>query len=232
LTDTEIHLTGLMVFFVIAPAIFGLGWVYDDLAKRKRAVRLQGLAGLLGLELNPNTSFFGKRWGLLTGIRRGRVVEVFDYSISKTPPPFVVVTARLASDNGLRFTISARTWMDKVDICFGQQRLVTGDVAFDEAWVVRSNRPEFFADAFNPGLRAKLTAARATMVSDARRGAYAGTYTLKSGVVKYEGVGSLGDRKLSVHLPALLDLVCDLAEAAENAPSQFSRQPTANQIPL
>ena len=198
--------------FAVVPSTLGavtffVGLVSWPMAVHKRKVMpcLQALAGQLGLSVIP-ARWLNLSW--LKGTRRGKAVEV-RYAQGGRGGPFVGVSAWLARDGGLTFTLGPRNAVVKLSEKFGRRGLVTGDAAFDAAWVARSNRPEFFAAALLCELRARLTAASV--------GAVGGTYRLKAGVVTYGEFGWIGDAKYGARLPALLDLVCDLAEIAEAA---------------
>ena len=199
--------------FAVVPSTLGavtffVGLVSWPMAVHKRKVMpcLQALAGQLGLSVIP-AGWSELSW--LKGTRRGKAVEVRYHKGGRGGGATVLVSARLARDGGLTFSIEPMNWLEKVDEWVGRRRRTTGDATFDEAWVVRSNRPELFAASLLPELRARLTAASA--------GAVGGNYELKAGVVTYREAGWIGDAKYGARLPALADLVCDLADIAEVA---------------
>ncbi len=147
-----------------------------------------------------------------TGELRGKLVEVFNYVTynGKNSERWSAVSARLPHARGLTFTLGVRSFLTKIGEMFGQLALTTRDAGFDAEWVARSNRPEFFSAALLPELRAKLMAAHAA-------GSH-GRFTLADGLVTYAESGSFADAKRCERFPALVDIVCDLADIAEVAP--------------
>ncbi len=82
-----------------------------------------------------------------------------------------------------------------------------GDPAFDAAWFVQTNQPDYVRAAFGPEIRAKLMAARA----DGAKGGY----KLEFGTMRYAEQGGFSSevqcRRLERQIPLLQDLA-DLAD--------------------
>ncbi len=171
---------------------------------------LRRLAEQLGLE-------FVARPRSVTGILRGKTVEVFT-EISgwggpgrQTSEP--TISARPTQDTGLTFQLVTRTSFSKIgEEIGGWHSLATCDAVFDAAWFVQSNRPEYFVVALLPELRGKLLAVHAAGLK--------GRFELAEFLVKYIPLDdSFSDANFCARIPAILDILCDLAEIAEVAPS-------------
>jgi hypothetical protein len=90
---------------------------------------------------------------------------------------------------------------------FGAKEIQVGDRAFDDAWFVRSNQPEYFKVALMPEIRAKFMA-----VPTGRWGA---RYKLEGGWVQYVEQGHLGGADVVERLEMQLPLLHELADVAE-----------------
>ncbi|MBI2497546.1 MAG: hypothetical protein HYV75_06395, partial [Opitutae bacterium] len=90
---------------------------------------------------------------------------------------------------------------------FGVREIQVGDPAFDAAWFVRTNQPEYLAAALVPAIRAKFMAE----TGDPRN---TGTYKLENGVVRYTEMGGLSPAAVE-RFAAKLPLLQDLADVAE-----------------
>jgi hypothetical protein len=109
----------------------------------------------------------------------------------------------------LQFDLTRQNFGSKIMEFFGVKEIQVGDAAFDAAWFVRTNQPEYFAAALVPAIRAKLMAE----VGDRRS---TGSYKLENGVVRYTELGGLSAvavERFATKLPILQDLA-DVAEVS------------------
>jgi hypothetical protein len=214
---------------LVALVALTITWVVSGVVHANRrigAVSLQELARQLGLEFLPADHW---RSAMLTGTRRGKAMEVSEHhtSLDRYVMTSSVMAVRPAPGGEmmfqLQFRLHQRSFLSGLGEKLGCKRLMTGDAVFDAVWIAWSNQPDYFRAALGPELRAKLMAARALGVL--------GTFEMLGGVMRYAEVGSLANTARCTRFAALADLVCDLAEVAENTPPHFSRQPPASQIP-
>jgi hypothetical protein len=172
--------------------------------------RVRELAASFGLEMAPPAVTFGVFHGQIHagGNLRGKRVELFNYSTGsgKSRTTWSAVTARPPARTTLTFRLKKQGFGTKIAELFGVKEIAVGDPQFDAAWFVQTNQPDFLRAALVSELQAKLLAAQ-------RAGAN-GLFELKDGVVKYAEIGGFSDARLG-RFPALIDLVCDLADLAE-----------------
>ena len=216
-SNTELLL--LVVGFIIFVAAFfgGLLWlIVKD--SRKATANLRALAEQLGLEFAASKGLF-KTGAKAMGTLRGKPVEVFTFTTGagNSRATWAAVSARPTSTGGLTFTLSGRNLLTKMGEWFGRHGLVSGDPDFDATWFVQSNGTEFLTTALLPELRVKLMAAHAA-------GSH-GSFTLADDLVKYAEIGRFSDAARCARIPALMDIVCDLADIAEVAPDSDGSVP-------
>ncbi len=185
-----------------------MAWV-AKWSRSKTNENLGQLATRLGLVLQPAVGW--TKAARVTGTLHGKPVEIFTYATGsgKSRVTWSAVNARPAATGGLTFTLNKRGLGTKLTELLGKQSIKTGEKAFDDAWHIASNQPEFFGAALLPEFCAKLAAARLV----GRRGAF----ELKAGMVQYAETGSFLDPKRTARFDALADIVCDLADIAEVA---------------
>jgi hypothetical protein len=194
---------------LLFPVIGGLVFWAAVVQKRRATANLQKWAAQLGLKFIPADGWTGS--GRVTGCRRGKQIDFFNYTTGsgKSRQTWCAVTARPAVASELTFTLQKRSFLTKIEKLFGIHEITVGDAAFDQAWFVQTNQPEFLRAALIPELRVKLMAARSA-------GAV-GKFTLKDGEVKYAEIGTFSAAKRMDRLAGLTDVVCDLADVAEVA---------------
>lgn len=200
--------------FLIVPVIIGLVIWTAVVQRRRTAANLQKLAGQLGLEFFP-----ARRWlerPRVAGTRRGKFTQIFTYTTGsgKTAKTWSAARVQMAVPGPLHLTLKKRGFATKLSTLFGTRAVTLEDSAFDQAWFMQTNQPEFLRAALLPELREKLIAMR-------RAGA-SGTFELKGGEVKYVELGIFADAKRTARFVTVVDLLCDLADVAEVAAEQKS----------
>ena len=195
---------GMLVFFGL------ILWIAVKSAKQA-SLRMAQLAANLGLTMETSQVTLGIFHSApkASGLRRGKRMEIFTYTTGsgKSRTSWAAIAAWARSDGGLTFTLSRQGFGTKIAQLFGSREIQVGDPAFDAAWFIQTNRPEFLAAALLPEVRAKLDAAA--------RGGSRGSLKLEHGRVIYAEVGGFGDNKRCERFEGIADVVCDLADVAE-----------------
>jgi hypothetical protein len=195
---------GIGVSFVLL--LVGLG----AKASKRAFERVSRLADELGLVMEPARITLGLFHSSprARGERRGKHVEIYNYTTGsgKSRTTWSALSARPRADGGLTFKVTRQGFGSKVASLFGAREIQVGDPEFDAAWFIETNRPEFFAAALLPELRAKL--------QGAARGSR-GSYKLEHGKVVYSEVGGFFDESRCQRFAVIADVVCDLADVAE-----------------
>jgi len=206
MTDNE---EALMIFGVIAVVVLGVAITSWISTRRKTIRHLQSLATQLQLDFLPAPSWFKEP--RVTGTRRGRTVQIFNYRTGsgKTTRTWSAVSAQPAGDGRLTFTIRQRNLTTRINHIFGPKPLTLGDPEFDKAWFVQTNQPEFLLNGLLPEVRARLM--------EARHAGAKGTFELDYAMVKYSESGCFTSHKCVGRFLAAAEAVCDLAELAEVA---------------
>ncbi len=177
---------------------------------RKRVVaNLQRMAEQLGLEFQP-----AKSWSTtprVAGQLRGKPVAVFTYTTGsgKSQQTWAALTVQPANPGSFTFALQKQGVSTKIMEFFGNHEVTVGDAAFDAAWFVRTNRPDFFGVALIPELREKLMTAQHNFPG--------GKFELKDGVVKYFEPGSFSSDSRAARFVVVADIVGDLADVADVA---------------
>jgi hypothetical protein len=177
---------------------------------RKTRENLAAFAAQAGLRMVEQKIFGLTMVGSLEGVSQGRPVRYWTYTTGsgKSRTTWVAVGVGVPAGGTLQFEITRQGFGAKLMELFGVKEIQVGDPAFDAAWFVQTNQPEFFAAALVPAIRAKLMAETAD-----RRGT---GYQLVQGMVRYAERGGLSlpaVERLATKLPLLLDLA-DVAEVA------------------
>jgi len=203
--DPSLLLWPVVAFVVLAPLLV---W-RSRVVQRRVAENLQKLALLLRLDFRPAEN--GVDSPCLTGSLRGRRAEVFRHvtGAGRSRRAWVVISVQPAKWETLTFTLQKQGLGTKISELLGAREITVGDAAFDAAWYVETNQPEYFRAALLPELREKLMAVR-------RAGAE-GKFELRRGEVKYIEPDQLNQSDGIELLVALADVTADLAEIAEVA---------------
>lgn len=172
----------------------------------------QALAERLGLTLEPAQPKFGRFYPSpkATGTIRGKRVAFFSFATGsgKSRVTWAAIAITPAAAGGLTFAIDRQGILTRLGELFGAKEIQVGDPAFDAAWFVQTNQPDFFRAAFLPELRAKLTALHDL-------GQLRGGLVLKDGVVMYKEQGAFHNQAQCARLAGVVELACDLADVAE-----------------
>jgi len=192
-------------------AIVGLvGWGAAGYSRRTRE-QAQRLADALGLTLDAAQPVLGLFWPNPrgTGTMRDKRVEFCNYTTGsgKSRTTWSALTARPRADGGLTFRLRKQGLGTKVMELFGAKEITVDDAAFDAAWFVQTNQPDYFRAALVGEIRDRFLAAR-------RAGA-TGSFQLEYGVVKYAEQGTFGNERRRQRYELIAPLLCDLADVAE-----------------
>lgn len=172
----------------------------------------QALADRLGLTLEPAQPKFGRFYPSprASGIIRGKRAAFFSFATGsgKSRVTWAAITIAPADAGGLTFAIDRQGILTRLGELFGAKEIQVGEPAFDAAWFIQTNQPDFFRAAFLPELQAKLTALHA-------QGQLRGGLVLKDGVVMYKEQGTFHQEAQCARLAGVVELACDLADVAE-----------------
>ena len=200
----------LIVALVVPLVIWGI-----VATQRRTTENLRKLADRLRLTFHPAEGWTGSP--RVSGMLRGKPVDVFTYSTGsgKTRKTWAAIAIQPAGAAGLTFALRKQGLGTKISELFGAREITVGDPAFDAAWFIQTNRPDFLRPALLPELREKLMAAR-------RAGAQGG-FEFNGGAIKYAELGSFYQTERIERFVALADIVGDLADIAEVAGTMDKR---------
>jgi hypothetical protein len=178
---------------------------------RKTFEKMQAFAQRTGLRLTEQTKLGFTSVESLDGEQHGRAIRYWTYATGsgKSRTTWVAVGVRPRADHGLQFDLTRQNFGSKIMALFGAKEIQVGDPAFDQAWFVRTNQPEFFAAALVPSIRARLMAGPA--------GRWGAAYRLEKGLVQYVEQGSFTRAEILEQLERQLPLLHELADVAEVA---------------
>lgn len=196
----------LLPLFVALPLFFF--WLARNYARKAHA-ELTAFAAQSGLRLLEKTVLGITTVESLEGEQAGRPVRYWSYSTGsgKSRTTWVTVGVTVRGGGALTFDLTRQNFASKLMELFGAREIQVGDPAFDAAWFVRTNQPEFLAAALVPAIRARFMAEAADRRST-------GAYKLENGVVRYTEMGSLTPGAVA-RFAAKLPLLQDLADVAE-----------------
>ncbi len=142
---------------------------------------------------------------------RGKSVAVFHlhHGERKSQQIWAALTIQPDNPGSFTFALQKQGLDTKIMEFFGNHEVTVGDGAFDAAWFVRTNQPDFFRAALIPELREKLMAAQRVFPR--------GKFELKDGVVKYYEPGNFSSASQAKRFMAVADVVGDLADVADVA---------------
>ncbi len=199
---------GLLVFPVIIAIVAALLWAARGHVRKTHAMMLEFArrAGLRAVE----KSALGFTWiESMEGTQAGRTIRYWTYSTGsgKSRVTWVAVGVQPRAAAGLQLELTRQNFGSKIMEMFGVKEVQVGDPAFDAAWFVRTNQPDFLAAALVPSIRARLMAEPA-----AGRSA---RYKLESGPVHYAEQGAFASAAVLERLERQLPLLHELADVAE-----------------
>lgn len=176
---------------------------------RKTRELLHAFAQRAGLRIQEQTILGFTSVQSLEGEQAGRAIRYRTYTTGsgKSRTAWVAVDVRARTEAGLQFDLTRQSLGSKIMEIFGVKEVRVGDPAFDAAWFVRTNQPDFLAAALVPSIRARLMAEPA-----GRRGA---RYKLENGLVQYVEQGHLSSAEVLARLERQLPLLHELADVAE-----------------
>lgn len=200
-------MSGLFIFISLLLLVGLIIWL-DWRDQKKTRAGLQALADRLGLQLATPASPFRRDWAV-TGLLQGHAVRFWTYTTGsgKSRQTWCAVGVRPQAHAGLQFEIRRQNLSTKVMEWFGAKEIQLGDAAFDRAWFVQTNQPEFFAAALVPEIREKFTA----LETDSPEG----SYKMADGEVRFALSGSFSGKRTVAQLEARLPVLHDLADVAE-----------------
>ncbi len=197
----------LLILPVFAGLVGLLFWAASKQARKTRD-QLQAWAEQAGLRLVEKTVLGFTTVESMEGEQQGRFIRYWSYTTGsgKSRTHWVAAGVRVPAGTTLQFELTRQGFGTKVMELFGVREIQVGDAAFDAAWFVRTNQPEYLAAALVPAIRTRLMGE----ISN-RRGA---GYKLDNEVVRYAENGPLTAAAVG-RLAAQLPLLQDLADVAE-----------------
>jgi len=200
----------LLMFAAIAGVVL---WLVV-LQGRKARANLQALAQRQGLTLTEKKTFGLAADLQLAGEAAGRPLRFWSYQTGsgKSRTTWVAVSVQPRAAGRLTFELRRQGFTTRIMEFFGTKEIAVGDAAFDAAWFVQTNQPEFLAAALVPEIRARGMAALAARAK--------GSFSLKDGAVRYAEQGTLASAvqlaRLQQQVP-LLHYLADLTDVAAAA---------------
>jgi hypothetical protein len=193
------------LFFIAVGVLIIGGMIF---AERRIARNMRSLANRLGLEFIHVSGWWVSERPRMAGRLRGREVQVFNFTTGsgKSRTTWSAVTAQPAMAFPFTFKLQHQGFGTKIAELFGAHEITVGDAEFDQAWFIRTDRPEFTRAVLLPELRTKLM--------EAQRTGATGTFELSVGLVKYTERGSFFTMKRAERFVTLANVVRDLAEVA------------------
>lgn len=198
----------LLILPAFVAIIVAIIWAAKVQARKTRE-RLGAFAQRAGLRIAEQTVLGFTSVESLEGEQSGRTIRYWTYATGsgKSRVTWVAVGVKPRAEAGLEFDLTQQNFGSKILEMFGAQEVKVGEAAFDAAWFVRTNQPDFLAAALVPQIRAHLMAAPAV-----RRGA---RYKLEKGFVQYVEHGTLGGTGVMERLAGQLPLLHELTDIAE-----------------
>lgn len=197
---------GFGVFFFL---LFKLAAAQSRKAHRNFTTLAQRL-GLTPAQVRPKFGLWPQ--GRAEGLLRGKPSRLYGYTTGtgKNRTVWSALSVQPRAHGGLAFSLTPQGLGSKLAELFGAREITVGDPAFDRAWFIRTNQPEFFSAAFLPELRARLTAAVQT-----RPGPRQPSLKLDGAEVVYVEAGDFNSSALRERFALVSEVLCDLADVAE-----------------
>ena len=195
-----------LVLFVAGVAFSWWAFVQQ----RRSAANLRALALRLGLDFFDDKKSGWESILVVTGKHEGREItfNTFTTGSGKSRVNWRGVSVRPRTIGGLLFHFRPQGLRTKLAELFGTNEITVGDAAFDAAWFLETNEPEFLRAALVPEVRAKLMAAHADAGTD-------GNFKLQQTAVVYAEHGTFADPNDCARFELLLPVLHDLADIAE-----------------
>lgn len=198
--------------FLILPAVVGgvvvLLWALRAQARKVRD-QMHGFAGARNLRLQEETVLGFVSVKSLEGQQSGRMIRYWTYSTGsgKSRTNWIAVGVQPRAATGLQFDLTRQNFGSKILGMFGVKEIQVGDPAFDAAWFVRTNQPDFLGAALVPSIRTRLMADP--------KGRWGSRYKLDGGLVHYVEQGWFNGTAALERLEQQLPLLHELADVAE-----------------
>lgn len=195
----------VLLFLAGVAAFVGMILRVAALGSRRAYENLRRLAEQLGLQaevLAPRLGFYALP--AAAGAARGKRVRLHNFTTGagKSRRTWSAVGVAPAADGGLTFQLGREGLATRLRRLLGAKEIKVGNAAFDDAWFIETNAPDFFAAALLPELQQKLDG-------------LPGRWRLEDGVVTYAEEGLFSDDRRCARMPQALDAACDLADVAE-----------------
>lgn len=176
---------------------------------RKTREMLHGFAQRAGLRIQEQTVLGFTSVQSLEGTQAGRTIRYWTYATGsgKSRITWAAVGVQPRAAAGLQFELTRQNLGSRIMEMFGVKEVRVGDPAFDAAWFVRTNQPDFLAAALVPSIRARLLAGPAEGLSV--------RYKLEQGPVHYAEQGGFASAAVLARLERQLPLLHELADVAE-----------------
>jgi hypothetical protein len=147
-----------------------------------------------------------------TGSIRGKAARLYPFTTGsgKSRVRWTALAVHPAATGGLTFHLGRQGFGTKFAQLFGAREITVGDPAFDAAWFIQTNQPEFLRAALIPELRARITSA-----FDQSGRAHRISLKLESDAVVYAEAGDFGDERRCERIARMADVLADLADVAE-----------------
>lgn len=145
-----------------------------------------------------------------TGAYAGRRGRAYAYLTGSGKSRISWVAMSLACDGGSRLELhlARQSFGTKMASWFGAKEVEVGDPAFDAAWFIRTNRPDYIKAALLPEFRQRI----GELAAHGGRGM---KLEIKVGEAIYSEQGSFGHAASRARAAAALPVLADLAALAE-----------------
>jgi H2-forming N5,N10-methylenetetrahydromethanopterin dehydrogenase len=145
-------------FGVLVIVLFKLAAAQSRRARQNFTDLAQRL-GLAPSRVQPKFGFWPQSQA--EGLLRERPARLYGYTTGsgKHRTVWSALSVQPRAHGGLTFSLTPQGLGSKLAELFGAREITVGDPAFDKAWFIRTNQPEFSSAALLPELRARLTAA-------------------------------------------------------------------------
>lgn len=195
-------------------ALIGLIFQLAKKQSERTHINVQKLAATLGLAVAPATKRFGF-WPepQVSGQFRGKPARLFTYTTGsgKSRTRWAALSLKPRGTGGFTFSLARQGFGTKLAELFGAREITIGDSAFDAAWFIQTNEPEFFQAALIPELRARLNAA----FEKTGRTYSSGSFKLEKDTAMYVEIGDFADAERCDRFARVAEVLSDFADAAE-----------------
>lgn len=198
---------GLFVLPAMIVSVLVAIWLLRNYARKTRA-QMQEFARSRNLRPQEQTVLGFTSINAFDGEQSGRAIRYWTFTTGagKSRTTWIAVGVKPRAATGLQFELTRQNFGAKIMAMFGVKEIQVGDAAFDAAWFVRTNHPEFLAAALVPSIRARLMADP--------KGRWGARYKFDGAIVQYVEQGYFSVSALD-RLEAQLPVLHELADVAE-----------------